>query len=108
MRAVVSLDGEIYKNPLIGIAGNSKAYRVGTRRLWKSRTLSPSVAHVAAVAEEPLIRLEACFIRVANAKPEIAQRQQRPRIATVLCRLEMRARHRGIVAQGWLRTCWKF
>jgi hypothetical protein len=45
---------------------------------------------------------------VAHAEPEIAQRQERPGIGAVFCRLEVRARHRGIVAQGWLRTGSKF
>jgi hypothetical protein len=45
---------------------------------------------------------------VAHTEPEIAQRQERPGIGAVLDRLEMRARHRGIVAQGWRIIGWKF
>jgi hypothetical protein len=40
---------------------------------------------------------------VAHAEPEIAQRQERPGIGAMFYGLEMRARHRGIVAQGWRR-----
>jgi hypothetical protein len=84
MRTVVSLDGETHENSLVGIARNRKAYGVGTWRLRKARALPARVAHVAAVAEKALVRLEARSIRVAHAEPEIAQRQERPGIGAVL------------------------
>ena len=105
---MVSLDGEAHENPLIGVARDRKTYSVGTRLLRKSRALSARVAHIATVAEKPLVRLEARFLRVAHAEPEIAQWQERPHIRAVLDGLEMRARHRGIVAQGWRRIGWTF
>ena len=105
---MISLDGEAHQNPLIGVAHDRKTYGVGTCRLRKSRTLSASVAHVAALAQEALVRLKIRCVRVANAEPEVAQRQERPRIGAVLDGLEKRARHRGIVAQGWRRIGWNF
>ena len=104
MRAVVSLDGKAYENPLIGVVRNGKTYGVGARRLRKSRTLPARVAHVAAVAEQVFVRLKARCVRVAHAKPEIAQGKERPTIGAVFDGLEKRTRHRGIVAQGWRRT----
>ena len=108
MRAVIALDSETHENPLIGVARDCKSYRVGTGRLRKSGALPARVAHVAAVAEKPLVGLKARSIRVAHAKPEIAQRQECPGIGAMFYGLEMRARHRGIVAQGWRIIGWKF
>ena len=105
---MVSLDGETHENPLVGIARYRKTYSVGTRFLRKSRTLSACIAHVAALAEKPLVRLKARLVRMAQAEPEIAQWQERSGIGAVLDGLEMRTRHRGIVAQGWRRIGWTF
>src|SRR5579859_590161 len=108
VRMMIPLDGVLDADQLMLVAVDDESRGIGRALFRKPGAPAASVSHVAELGHGGIIGGKWRGAGAANTGPDVAQRHARCRVAQSLARLEKRARHRGIVAQGWRTTGWRF
>src|SRR5689334_11684042 len=81
VRMMIFLNCKGHQYRLIRIPPDVETHGVGARAFRKSGALAACITHVAALAHQAFVRLERrSVLCMADARPEVAQRQQRFRI----------------------------